>query len=135
MGQQSSTVAELSGNPITEVQVLEGHKERVGCLVKVNDYLIASGADDGSIYLWDSVSGKKTFSLLGHTLPITCLLPVTLYKGKEVLASGSSDRTVRIWDISTGKAIFTLPGHKGSITCLVPLKDKPNVICSAGNDR
>lgn len=135
MGTTASTVSEETSNPISEVQVLEGHKDRVGCLEKINSSLIASGADDGSIYIWDSLSGSRIFSLLGHTLPITCLLPVQLSKDKYILASGSSDRTVRIWDLQTGKCIHKLPGHKGSITCIITLKEKPNIICSAGNDR
>ena len=135
MGQAPSTSFEASTNPFTDVQVVVGHKDRVRCLVKVNKHLIASGADDGSVVVWDSLAGSRVHSLNGHTLPITCLLAVPWGKGQEVLVSGSSDRTIRVWDITSGQCLYKLSGHNGSVTCLVQLTGSPHLVCSGGNDK
>ena len=134
MGQTQSSTQQVLTNPITEVQVLEGHKERIRCLIDINSSLIASGADDGSLFIWNTASGFKIHSLEGHRLPITCLFHIKSTSGEEYLISGASDHTARVWDIKTGECIHVLSAHNSSVTCITSIHGKPNIICTGGND-
>ena len=139
MGNSPESDAEtIQTNSITEIQILQKHNQKVGCLIKIDNNTICSGADDGKIILWNCYSGGIIHQLHAHTLRITCLLSISLTKTsskmKNYLISGSSDKTVRIWDVVTGLNIHTLTGHNGSIYCVTQHQDYENIVCSAGND-
>lgn len=72
------------------------------CFTFVGDKLIASGGEDGALYLY-LLSGEPTAKLIGHKGDILALAPSS--DGKW-LASVSSDRTVRVWDM---RLIHTSP--------------------------
>ncbi len=81
-----------------------------------NFNLLAVGADDATVTLWDLASGDCLFPpMRGHMGPITDLdfSPKGL-----ILASSSLDGTVVLWDVETGRESerLTRPGHTGSVT-------------------
>ncbi|KAL6828276.1 hypothetical protein V8C40DRAFT_240604 [Trichoderma camerunense] len=59
---------------------------------------LASGCEDGTICLWDAVTGAKQRILRGHGEPITS---IDISLKEELIASGSS-ATVRLWNSTTG---------------------------------
>lgn len=85
-----------------------------------NDSLIASGSDDGKIFIWtvpenfslltDEEAGPKDVEpisrLSGHQRKVGHVLfhPAA----DNVLATSSGDYTVKLWDISTGTPHYTL---------------------------
>lgn len=58
--------------------------------------LLASGSEDGSIYMWDFQSREVVQKLEGHT---DCVNSVSSHPTLPIIASGSltKDCTVRIW--------------------------------------
>jgi WD40 repeat protein len=62
--------------------------------------LLASGAQDGLIRLWDVQQRKLVLELKGHEEPISGL---AFSPDGKTLASASVDRTVRLWNPKTGK--------------------------------
>ena len=60
--------------------------------------ILASGIDEGVIYLWDIDTGEQIKILKGHTGYIRKL---TFTKEMKTLMSHSSDGTVLLWDISS----------------------------------
>jgi len=74
---------------------------------------LASGSEDQTVKIWDSVTGKELFSLKGHDGPVTS---VAFSPDGQRLASASSDRMVKIWDSATGKELFALKGHTDLVT-------------------
>ena len=108
----------MSSDPALE-QALEGHKGRVNSVAFGSDSLhMASGGEDGVVFLWNFRPGARAFRYKGHkvrrelvppsrarpavqttTIP-TPQGPVTdvaISPGLEYVASASADRTIRIW--------------------------------------
>jgi WD40 repeat protein len=67
--------------------------------------LIATGAGDGTITLWDADSLKPRTTLKGHTDRVWAL---SFSSTGNLLASASSDKTVKLWDLDTAKEKATL---------------------------
>jgi len=73
--------------------------------------VLASGAHDGTIALWETATGRPLGApLTGHSGTIFSL---AFSPDGRVLASGSEDRTIRLWDVGTGRALGPpLVGHE-----------------------
>jgi tetratricopeptide (TPR) repeat protein len=69
---------------------------------------IVSGSDNGTIKVWDAVSGKELMSVRGQTLrqQSVAFSP----DGKRII-SGSADGMVKVWDVATGMEVMTLRGY------------------------
>ena len=80
--------------------------------------LLASGSDDGTVRLWDPLTGAPVGEpLTGHTGAVSSVAFGTGPDGRLLLASGSGDRTVRLWDPVTGAPVGEpLTGHTGEVT-------------------
>ena len=92
-----------------EVVLLTGHTSPVTSITFSPDgRTLASGSEDGTIRLWDVVTGAPQRTLTGHT---DWVLSVAFSPDGRTLASGSDDQTVRLWDGVTGASQRTLTGH------------------------
>jgi WD40 repeat protein len=76
---------------------LEGHKQPVTCLAFTPDgRIIAAASEDGTIRLWETVTGEQIRTFDGHQSAVTSL--AFSPDGKR-LASGSADGTALVWDV------------------------------------
>jgi len=106
--------------PILEFR---GHSGRIQCVLAVSDKLVATGAEDKTIRIWDINTGAQTMLLPadgkeGHTNAVMCLASLD----QEHLASGSSDNSVRIWNLRTKETNQVLP-HPGVVRTIALVKD------------
>ncbi len=69
---------------------------------------IASGLDNGNIYIWDVNKEKVIKTLEGH---LDCVNSIAYSPDGRKIISGSSDKTIKIWDANTGKCLKTLAEH------------------------
>lgn len=74
-------------------------------------HLLAAGADDGSVRLWNSHNGKLVTVLRGHSEEV---LSVAFSPDGKELLSGSRDGDARIWNLSNGTSTL-LRGHGGPV--------------------
>jgi predicted NACHT family NTPase len=74
--------------------------------------LVASGAQDRTVKLWEVATGREAASLEGHK---GFVYGVAFSPDSRLVASGSGDETVRLWDTVTQREIATLAGHKGIV--------------------
>ena len=74
----------------------------------VDSKILASGSEDGNLYLWDVETGRKLKALTEATENI---FSVAFSNDGKTLASGNAGNTIRLWDIATGEKLKTLIGH------------------------
>ena len=77
--------------------------------------LFAVGYSDGSIRIWDALTGQIVVNFNGHRSAITQL---QFDREGLRLASGSRDTDIIIWNLLSETAEFRLRGHKDQVTGL-----------------
>jgi WD domain, G-beta repeat len=92
-----------SSNPPSEED--EGHADWVSSVAFSPDgKTLLSGSHDGTLILWDVVTGRQLRSIEGHRQhdrPFA-VLSVAFSPDGKMLLSASEDNTLRLWDASTG---------------------------------
>ncbi len=94
--------------------VFRGHTSGVRSVTFSPDgSCLASGSDDGSVWVWDAKSGEERLRLEGHSGKVSS---VAFSRDGLWLASGSTDKTVRVWDAKSGEERLCLRGHSDTVT-------------------
>lgn len=73
-------------------------KYRIQATLFSNDAYLASGSEEGVLYVWDLVAGTVRHSFAGHSKAISCVAAHP--KSDTMLLSASLDGTLRLWSIS-----------------------------------
>jgi WD40 repeat protein len=74
---------------------------------------LAGGDDNGTIELWDAVTGDLLDTLLGHTDLVSAL---AWSRDNNRLASASRDGTVRVWDVARRQTLEILSNAKVTLS-------------------
>lgn len=102
----------------------------VNALAVLNDNRhIAFGANDGKIYLWNTLTqdyALEWFASLDAGIRCLTALPY------GALASGSDDGVIKVWDPTTWDCQYRIQAHKANVTCLAALPD--GRLASSSND-
>ena len=69
--------------------------------------LLAAGASNGVIFVWDIDTGEMVEALTGHG----GIISLSFSPDGSLLAAGSFDSRVFVWDVETGENVETLAGH------------------------
>ncbi|KAK7467597.1 SCF ubiquitin ligase complex subunit cdc4 [Stygiomarasmius scandens] len=125
-GADDAEVCDVEENPYHRLY-LEGHDHAVRALAARGRTLV-SGSYDCTVRIWDIITGKCRWVLVGHTQKV---YSVVLDPSRNQACSGSMDGTVRIWSILTGTCLHTLTGHT-SLVGLLGLS--PSYLVSAAAD-
>ncbi len=82
---------------------LRGHTGYVCCAaITANGGMMATGADNGEIFLWKRGSGKPIMRLEGLCEQVECL---AFTKDETRLLSGGWEPGIRVWDVRTGDCL------------------------------
>ncbi|MFC2023864.1 WD40 repeat domain-containing protein, partial [Chloroflexota bacterium] len=74
-----------------------------------------AGSTDGSVILWDLVTGTEALRLYGHQAPVRSVAfgPESAPgAGDRRALSGSEDGTVILWDLATGQPLLQMDGQR-----------------------
>ena len=98
------------GNPTSEE---EGHADWVSSVAFSPDgRTLLSGSHDGTLILWDVVTGRQLRSIEGHRKndrPFA-VTSVAFSPDGKMLLSASEDKTLRFWDAGTGAELRVFRG-------------------------
>ncbi|MFD1937690.1 TIR domain-containing protein [Nonomuraea mangrovi] len=109
VGNEDGGVLLLAGG--LPVRTLQGHSGRVYAVAFSGD-LLASGASDGTVVLWDPLTGERLHTLRGHADGVW---PVRFSPAGDLIAAGGGDGDVRIWSTATGELLHRMTGHTAPI--------------------
>jgi len=94
----------------------------------VSDHLVAYGAGDGSIVLYDVAKDEEIRRMVGHTRRLNAL---RFSRDGTLLVSGSRDNTVRVWDVQLGIERQNFSGHSGAVHTVDFSTDKNRIVSSS----
>ncbi|EED22092.1 WD repeat protein [Talaromyces stipitatus ATCC 10500] len=112
--------------------LLKGHIRGVSAVRFSPDRtMIASGGADGTLKVWDTLTGKLIHSFEGHLAGIST---VAWSPDNETIATGSDDKTIRLWNALTGKAHpRAFSGHHNYVYSIA-FSPKGNILASGSYD-
>ena len=101
---------------------LAGHDDSVNAVAigRAGDRdIIVSGAADGTVRVWDAVTGDPAGApLAGHDGSVNAVA-IGRAGDRDIIVSGAADETVRVWDAVTGDpAGAPLEGHDDSVNAV-----------------
>lgn len=74
----------------------------------IDGKMLASGSEDGNLYLWNVITGEKIKALTEDTENI---FSIAFSPDGKTIASGNADNTIQLWDLASGENTATLEGH------------------------
>lgn len=92
--------------------------------------LIAAGAADNTVWLWEAATGRKVAEFRGHTDAVTA---VRWSPDGQTLASGGLDWRIRLWDVARQSEMAALSDFRFSAIRLAWRPDG-KVLAAGGGD-
>ncbi|XP_065887277.1 cell division cycle protein 20 homolog isoform X2 [Dysidea avara] len=136
VGTSSSRVQIWDVNKQQKLRDLKvGNSVRIGCS-DWNSFILASGCEDGTIYLHDVRQKEALITQVQHHSMEVCGLKWA--SDGRFLASGSNDNNIFIWNLPTSKEpVNKLSEHTSAVKALSWCPWNSNILASGGgnNDR
>jgi WD40 repeat protein len=84
----------------------KGQLGHIGMAWSGDGRLIATGHEDGQVFVWDGERGRLASVLQGHTARV---LGCDFAPASHLLTTSSWDATKRLWDAATGEPLVSVP--------------------------
>lgn len=119
-----------SANAETSRQ-LRGHLDSVREIAfSPNDELLASGADDSTVRLWDIASGRCIHVLQGHNSRVGAL---AFSSDGSLVASADYEGAICLWKAATGRLLLTAREPGSAIFSLLFADQDRTLVCAGSN--
>lgn len=133
---EQSVFANGDARAVTKYQTSDGHLIRTfdkhssqvrNLALSRDDRFIASGEDNGAIYIWDLTRDQLIHSIAGAHVRNVTVLHFFRSGAEPRLVSAGAEGTLRFWDPNSGAALQTIKtdqGPKDHVTCLTFSRDE-----------
>jgi WD40 repeat protein len=101
------------------------------CAISAEGETIVSASGDGTVKVWDALTGAKRLTLRGHTAWVNAC---AISADGQTIVSASYDKTLKVWDGQSHTDRLTLRGHELTITGCAISADGALII-SASRDK
>jgi WD40 repeat protein/Flp pilus assembly protein TadD len=119
-----------TGDELKNIETYEG-RDTYCLAISPDRNFIVSGSGDGTIKVWDVVSGSKQITIRAHK---TWISDVAFSPDSKLIVSGNRDGTIKVWDASTGAELVPLRGHNEWINDVKFSPDSKRIVsCSDDN--
>ena len=126
---RDESIMTLSGTSDESIRPVLGKDDCIyAAILNPDGKRIVSAHSDGTIRVWDSVTGEKLKELRALDHPLLSMAASS--DGRRVV-SGSLDKTVKVWDTETFEEIRTIRGHKEPPICAVAVSPNAKLIASS----
>ncbi len=113
------------------VRSFRAHEGNVGpASVSADGRLLAFGAEDGTVAIWDMVSEEERFVLEAHSFPVR---GVVFSPDSRLLATFSAEWAIRLWDTTTGRTTAVLAEFDRNAQSVTFSPDSSLVAMNTGN--
>ena len=92
-------------------------------LTPAGDLAVSTGMD-GTVRVWNPVSGRTVRVLREAGSPVTCAVTPD---GRFTMAAGG-DGTLRVWRITDGQLVADVTAHQGSVNACAVLPDGRHIV-------
>jgi WD40 repeat protein len=92
---------------------------------------LATAVSDGSLYLWETASGKVR--LRAAAGPAGTISALAFTPDSRLLAGGDESANIRFWDTLTGAEVGRLTGHQGKIHTLAFTADGTRLVSGSAD--
>lgn len=114
-----------------EADIRNGHSDTVYAVAFSPDgKLLATGAADKFVKVFELPSGKLAKSFEGHTHHV---MGVGWTPDGKKVASCAADNFVKVWDYEKGEKLRDMPGHTKQVTALAFVGKTPQFLTASGD--
>ena len=104
---------DLPSAALVRVLATRPHEHVTEVAIAPDGTWLATASDDGTVRIWNPVTGAQTATLIGHAGEVA---KVAIAPDGSWLVTVSKDGSVRVWDPATGAQTATLTGHNDKVT-------------------
>lgn len=117
-------------NGLRLVGTLRGHRDSIGRIAwSLDGRLLASPSKDGTVHIWDGVSGRYLHAITGHTHGA---LVAAFDRHGRLLATGGNDDRVRLWTVDGWRLMQEYEVESCQALAFSPSHD---LLAASGNGR